>query len=110
MLYALNHLPSVRNVVVCGHTDYGAMAALADFAHGELEPELEWWSAQVEPMLNRALSMDDEPVLVQALVEANIQFQVEGLCDYEVVRKDCAKGLEPSTACSTTLRMVAYVN
>jgi len=85
LTYALEHLPSVRNIVVCGHSGCGAMAALTDLTHDGLEPELSWWLAQAEPLLDRVLAMTGVADFAQVLVEANVAFQIEQLRRYPTV-------------------------
>jgi carbonic anhydrase len=85
LIYALEHLPSVRNIVICGHTGCGAMAALVDFTYGDLEPELARWLAQAEPILDSVLDEVDTPDFEQALAEANVALQIKRLSQYQAV-------------------------
>jgi len=85
--YALNHLPSVHNIVICGHSDCGAMKALVDPSYDSLEPELACWLVQAESILDWIQDQPNIVDCVQALVEANVLFQMQQLYHHQVVRE-----------------------
>jgi carbonic anhydrase len=88
LVYALDHLTSIRNIVICGHTDCGAMATLARSAYRDLEPELAQWLIYAQPVRDRVLAGAVKPSLLTALAEENVVHQIEQLYCYEsVVRR-----------------------
>jgi carbonic anhydrase len=88
VVYALHHLPSVSSIVICGHTDCGAMKALLSPSRHRLEPELQQWLARAEPLP----APHGHPDPVQAMAEANVLLQVERLRAYTGVRERLRDG------------------
>ncbi len=87
--YALHHLPSVRDIVVCGHIDCGAMKALLNPPSAEAEPGLVRWLAQIGPFL---APTSNGRAYLRALIEANVHLQLQNLQQYEAVRERLRSG------------------
>lgn len=83
----------VRLIVVCGHTDCGAMKGLCDGTASLNMPTVEAWLRNAEAarsvVLTRQLARDDT---VQALVEENIKLQLMHLRTHPSVAAGLAEG------------------
>ena len=89
--YAVMHL-KVDDIVVCGHTGCGGVAALGEMVNGNVAPHFEAWvdHARACHDLVRAQRVP-EPERLDAAVRANVQFQIDHLLTYECVRKGVEK-------------------
>jgi len=83
----------VRLIVVCGHTDCGAMKGLCDGTASLNMPTVEAWLRNAEAarsvVLTRQLEREDT---VQALVEENIKLQLMHLRTHPSVAASLAEG------------------
>lgn len=91
--YALVHL-GVDDIVVCGHTGCGGVAALAGGASlPASEPHLADWVDRTRPahaLVSAARVPAEERDL--ATVKAHLQFQIDNLETYAIVRERMAAG------------------
>lgn len=87
--------PSVRDIVVCGHSECGAMRAVLDPQQQEGWPNLRDWLAVANDALGQ---MEISPLLSEGwaphnrLAQINVLQQVENLRTYPVVRERIAAG------------------
>lgn len=90
--YALGHL-GVDDIVVCGHTGCGGLAALAGPVQPDREAHLGRWVeyTRAAHALVRAARVP-EPEQATATVKAHIQFQLDNLMTYKIVREGVAAG------------------
>lgn len=92
----LNRLPSVKDVVVCGHTDCVMLAQFADEINSLQEPGLARWLAMSDYIrANASLQADkttDLPAFKQALLEISVQRSLHSLREIEVVRHKEIRG------------------
>ncbi len=90
--YALRHL-GVDDIVVCGHTGCGGIQALLEPIPPGEEAHLGRWVALTRPAhdLMTAARIDGEGRL-NATIAAHIQFQLDNLMTYDIVRKGVAEG------------------
>lgn len=82
----------VSDIVICGHTQCGAMAALANgIPHAEEQPHLAEWIGQshaVRDAVARNYPQVTDPAdLVTLMAEENVLFGLENLKSYHVVRR-----------------------
>lgn len=89
--YAVMHL-KVDDIVVCGHSECGGVAALGEMVNGEVAPHFEAWVGHARAChdLVRAQGVPEAERL-DAAVRANVQFQIDHLLTYECVRKGVEK-------------------
>jgi carbonic anhydrase len=85
---------NVRQIVLCGHTDCGAMKGLASGAEATAEmPTVQAWLRNAEAarsvVLTRGLNEDQ---IVQALVEENVRLQLTHLRTHPAVAARIAQG------------------
>lgn len=95
--YAIRVL-KVADVIVCGHSDCGAMKAILESEHLESLPVVRSWLEHAGPsskwltrMLKGATSMSFEERL-QAVTEANVIVQVQNLKTHPAVDEALRKG------------------
>lgn len=90
--YALGHL-GIDDIVVCGHTGCGGVAALLEPIPPDREAHLGRWVELTRPAhdLVRAARIDGPNVLT-ATVEAHILFQLDNLMTYPIVAEGVAAG------------------
>ncbi len=90
--YALGHL-GVDDIIVCGHTGCGGLKALAEPIPPESEAHLGRWVEQTRPAhdLVRAARVEGE-AKTMAVVAAHLQFQLDNLMTYDLVRKGVEEG------------------
>jgi carbonic anhydrase len=88
----------VSDIVVCGHTQCGAMRALVTNDHDlSTMPHLESWLGLVEPVVealrrNYAHLTGDKNQLLTATAEENVLFAIENLQAYPSVARKLADG------------------
>lgn len=90
--YALHHL-GIDDIVVCGHTGCGGVAALAGGELPDHEPHLGDWVEQTRAahaLVYAAKVPAEEREL--ATVKAHLQFQIDNLKTYRTVRERLAAG------------------
>ena len=90
--YALAHL-GVDDIVVCGHTGCGGIQALLEPIPPDREAHLGRWVHLTRPAheLMRAAGIEGEGRL-NATIAAHIQFQLDNLMTYDLVRKGVEEG------------------
>ena len=92
--YALRAL-GVRNIVVCGHTDCGAMRGLLYPENIEALPALQHWlkTAEAARAALDELGRDaGEAVRLRKLIEANVLLQMENLRTHPAVDEALGRG------------------
>lgn len=85
---------NVRQIVLCGHTDCGAMKGLASGAEATANmPTVQAWlrNAEAARSVVKTRGLDDEHV-VQALVEENVRLQLTHLRTHPAVAARVAQG------------------
>lgn len=90
--YAIAHL-GVDDIVVCGHTACGGVAALRQGALPESEPHLADWIDQTRPAhaLVAAARVPPDECDIET-VKAHLQFQIDNLKTYAIVRERLETG------------------
>lgn len=90
--YALGHL-GVDDIVVCGHTGCGGIEALLDASPAETAAHLGRWVDYTRPAheLVRAAGIEPRNRLM-ATIASHIQFQLDNLMSYEIVRRGVEEG------------------
>lgn len=90
--YALEHL-GVDDIVVCGHTGCGGIEALLEAGPEEPPAHLGRWIGYTRPAheLVRAAGIEPHNRLL-ATIASHIQFQLDNLMTYEVVRRGVEEG------------------
>lgn len=87
--YAVNHL-KVGSVVICGHSNCGAMKALVSEGSPE-DRYIPLWLDEAKPAAENAASEDD-PGRMKSIEIENIKCQLENLKNYYMVRDAVADG------------------
>jgi carbonic anhydrase len=87
----------VSDIVLCGHTQCGAMAALVrGIPHAEHQPHLAEWLEQSQPVreaVARNYPEARDPVALETLMaEENVLFGLENLKSYSVVQRALGAG------------------
>ena len=91
----------VRHLVICGHSDCGAMKAMLDPESVPPMPTVEGWLAnataaldQVRPVWQRRTPVDanERAELLQRLTEANVELQMHHLRTHPSVQAGIARG------------------
>jgi carbonic anhydrase len=91
--YAINHL-KVKEIVVCGHSDCGAMKALAAGKEGG-DAYIPLWlnnALEAKQRLEKRGAPSDEKERRRALEQENVRLQLEHLRSYPLVKKALAEG------------------
>jgi carbonic anhydrase len=90
--YALGHL-GIDDIVVCGHTGCGGIQALLEPIPPGQEAHLGRWVDYTRPAheLVRAAGIEPENRLM-ATIAAHIQFQLDNLMTYPIVRQGVEEG------------------
>jgi len=90
--YALGHL-GVDDIVVCGHTGCGGVQALLEPIPPDREAHLGRWVELTRPahLLMDAARVPVELRLTET-VKAHVQFQIDNLMTYEIVRRGVEEG------------------
>ncbi|WP_395069853.1 carbonic anhydrase [Paraburkholderia silvatlantica] len=86
---------NVKQIVLCGHTDCGAMKGLASGAEATAEmPTVQAWlrNAEAARSVVRIRGLEDDQI-VQALVEENVRLQLTHLRTHPAVAARVAQGL-----------------
>lgn len=81
----------VKDIVVCGHSDCGAMHALLAGREKVNAPNLRAWLRHGEPSLTRLPEVSKDLSRVNQLSQQNVLQQIENLRSYPVVRERLAK-------------------
>ncbi len=77
---------SVSDIIVCGHSDCGAMHALVNGREKVLAPNLRAWLRHGEPSLERLPPSTNPAARVNTLSKMNVLHQLENLRSYPIVR------------------------
>ncbi len=90
--YAIGHL-HVDHIVVCGHTGCGGVKALSELEGGGLDPHLHRWVDYTRPAhaLIEAAGIPQAERLSET-ERAHVQFQLDNLMTYAIVRDGVAAG------------------
>lgn len=92
--YALAHL-GIDDIVVCGHTGCGGIQALLQPQSPGREMHLTRWVDYTRPahrLISAAGVPDDDVERLTATVKAHVQFQLDNLMTYDVVRRGFVAG------------------
>jgi len=92
--FGLKQLP-ITDVIVCGHSECGAMIALSQGRDGVPSPSLKSWLRHGEPSLRRLslpLPADQHLERHNRLSRANVLAQIEHLKTYPIVREKVHAG------------------
>lgn len=92
IVYALEGLPNVKNIIICGHSDCGAMKGLLNPGLKERLPDVAECLTHAYPALERLNSADenDFDVKVRKVTMHNILVQIEHLKTHPAVAKKLA--------------------
>jgi carbonic anhydrase len=84
---------NVLDIIVCGHSECGAMHALIDGRQGVAAPNLREWLRHGEPALSRLRDDPDGSGLsrVNQLSQLNVLVQLEHMRSYPIVRERIAQ-------------------
>ena len=92
--YAVHHL-HIRDVILCGHSECGAMQGLIHPQATADMPAVTNWLALAGPVVERAKARVPQPAgaaLLTAVIEENVLVQMEHLQTYPAVREAAAAG------------------
>jgi carbonic anhydrase len=90
--YAVIHL-GVAHVVVCGHTECGGIAALANQTDPEHQPHIASWLELARPAYHKVLAADvDERDRYLETIKTNVLLQVDNLRTYPCVAERESSG------------------
>lgn len=85
---------SIQDIVVCGHSECGAMHAILEGREKVSAPNLKAWLRHAEPALQRRIDEGNSTQLsaVNRLSQANVLQQIEHLLSYPMLRKRVEEG------------------
>lgn len=83
---------NIRDIIVCGHSDCGAMHALLAGRENVAAPNLRAWLRHGEPALRKLAGSNEGLSPVNMLSQLNVLQQVEHLRSYPVVRDRITAG------------------
>ena len=92
--YSLNNL-GIRNIIVCGHSDCGAIKAVTHYKNLPEGSPLRAWMASAEEALRDLTEgkvMDDSLSAMNQLSQLNVLAQIEHLKEYPIVREKLEAG------------------
>lgn len=89
--FSLLHL-NVSDIIVCGHSDCGAMHSLLEGRDRLESPNLRAWLRHAEPSLARMNESESSLSQVNQLSQANVLQQLHHLRSYPVVNERLVKG------------------
>lgn len=88
--YAVQAL-KVKNIVVCGHAQCGAVGGLLNLDSLETLPAVRDWVKKSEAVLERVADCDEASKGSEA-IKANVMLQLEHLMEYDYVKAAVDKG------------------
>lgn len=108
MEYAVAAL-RVSDIVICGHSNCGAMTAIASCQCMDHMPAVSHWLRYADSarVVNEARPHSDLPSKAAAMVRENVIAQLANLQTHPSVRTALEEGGSPCTAGSTTLKAAA---
>ena len=89
------HILNVSNIVICGHSECGAMRALIDDRQKVELPNIRNWLRHGDPalkILKSGMSLDKDLSLHNQLSQLNVLLQIEHVRSYPVVQQRIAAG------------------
>lgn len=92
--YSLNNL-GIRNIIVCGHSDCGAMKAVTNYKSLPEDSPLRAWMSSAEEALRNLTEgeiLDDSLSAINQLAQLNVLVQIEHLKQYPIVREKLEAG------------------
>jgi carbonic anhydrase len=92
--FAVRNL-NVSDIIVCGHSECGAMRALVDDRRKLEQPNLKSWLRHGDEALSRlrtGISLDSELTEHNQLSQLNVLLQMEHIKSYPIVQKRMAEG------------------
>lgn len=81
--YAVKHL-KVKDIVICGHSDCGAMKALG-FGGVENDTYIPTWLENARPILDNMGEAENDAEKLKNIEIENIRAQIDNLMNYEMV-------------------------
>lgn len=93
--FAIDNL-GVQNIVVCGHSECGAMRAALQGRDSVVYPHLKSWLRHADPSLEKlknGLILDDSLSLENQLSQINVLVQMNHILSYPSVKKKHEEGL-----------------
>lgn len=84
---------TVSDIIVCGHSECGAMHALVHGRENVEAPNLRAWLRHGEPAKGRLGMVSSEPNFANKLSQQNVLLQLEHLRTYPVVQDRIKKGM-----------------
>lgn len=99
----------VSDIVICGHSNCGAMTAIASCQCMDHMPAVSHWLRYADSarVVNEARPHPDLPSKAAAMVRENVIAQLANLQTHPSVRRRSKRGGSPCTAGSTTLKAAA---
>lgn len=90
--YSVKHL-GVKDVIICGHSECGAMGALLEGLQGG-EPHLQDWLRHGQQTLERFAQVPLDPALsrINQISQLNVLVQMEHVASYPFVRERIERG------------------
>lgn len=82
----------VSDIIVCGHSECGAMQAILQGRANVAAPHLKAWLRHGEPSLARLAPLADGPEAANLLSMANVLQQIAHLRTYTIVKERLAQG------------------
>lgn len=94
--FALNML-NIKDIIICGHSDCGAMKGLLAPELGKTLPQVNAWLDHARPALNRLEKIAEtiqpkQPINLRELTQENILLQIEHLKTHPTVKKKMTEG------------------
>lgn len=91
LVFALNELPSIKDIIICGHSHCGAMKGLLAPNLKERLPEVSSWLAHSYSVLKKIPPSSDYTLKLQEATKLNIVTQLEHLKTYPIIAEKIAK-------------------
>ncbi len=91
IVFALNELDSIKDIIICGHSHCGAMKGLLTPNLKERLPEVASWLTHSQSVLKQVMDHSDFTAKVNHATQLNILTQLEHLKSYPVVAEKLAR-------------------